>query len=120
MSKQDEITRKLEKQLENLMRQYTQRVKANKNKNADGSTTDIFLELNNIWVRDCNLAKRPLQTQQFAMAVQELNRVAIAVDKRMRFDHNLGRFLFWFLVAIVLGCIATFSYGCWWFCANIL
>lgn len=110
MSKQERINRRLEKKLSGYLDQYAKRVTANaKKKNGpDGSVSDIFIELNNQWVRDCTLAKRPLQREQFAVAVTNLNKLTEKVEKRIRFNYNLGRFLFWFIafmIAVGIGVI---------------
>ena len=115
MSKQDLITKKLDQKLEWLLDQYARRVRAlNKKEAPKGTVSDIFIELNNIWVRDCNLAKRPLQKDQFALAVNKLNNLTEKVEKNIKFNYNLGRFLFWLVVALILLGIGVIAWCFYW------
>lgn len=116
MNRQEKVTARLNKELDACVSNYVQRVTAltDKRDNDQGKVAEIFKEINTRWVRQCTAAKRPLQTRQFAMEVQNLNEQTIEIERRIRFDYNLGRFLFWFLVLIILGGLALFFYGVYW------
>jgi hypothetical protein len=96
MTHKRNMSKKVEKQLQNYLDEYAQRARTEK-------PTDVFFELNNKWTSFCHQVKRPLMKEAFAVAVTELNQTVNKLDQRKRSEKFWGQAILYATMYSVVG-----------------